>query len=253
MQSQITGSSHDNWHDFEVESRREIVMLLRSISAKNQLVSMRIQGKSDVSVTSVLAVDADNGVVILDRSANPSQNRDIVAADGVAFETSLDKIRIMFSSERVQACEFEGGPALRIALPATLIRLQRREFYRIATPVGTPVHAIIVLPEELGGGSEIFPLADISCGGIAILDNQLLLGECIGRKYAQCRIELPDAGIVSTALQVRNAQDMTLLNNKAKRRLGCQFIDISRPMLAIVQRYITKLEREHNARNAGLA
>jgi c-di-GMP-binding flagellar brake protein YcgR len=46
--------------------------------------------------------------------------------------------------------------------------------------------------------------------------------------------------------------DMTLLNNKTSRRLGCQFVDISRGNLSNVQRYITKLERERNARLAGL-
>ena len=44
-----------------------------------------------------------------------------------------------------------------------------------------------------------------------------------------------------------------MLNNKTNRRLGCQFVDISRGALAGVQRYITKLERERNARLAGLA
>ena len=46
---------------------------------------------------------------------------------------------------------------------------------------------------------------------------------------------------------------MTLLNNKTNRRLGCEFTDIQRSMLAYVQRYITKLERERNARIAGMA
>jgi c-di-GMP-binding flagellar brake protein YcgR len=57
---------------------------------------------------------------------------------------------------------------------------------------------------------------------------------------------------VTTALQVRNSLDITLLNNKTNRRLGCQFVDISRGNMAAVQRYITKLERERNARLAGL-
>jgi c-di-GMP-binding flagellar brake protein YcgR len=45
---------------------------------------------------------------------------------------------------------------------------------------------------------------------------------------------------------------MTMLNNKTNRRLGCQFVDISRGNMASVQRYITRLERERNARMAGL-
>jgi flagellar brake protein len=75
----------------------------------------------------------------------------------------------------------------------------------------------------------------------------------MGLTYRDCKIDLPEIGMVSTGLQVRNALEMTLLNNKTNRRLGCEFIDISRGNLAMVQRYITKLERERNARVAGLS
>ena len=243
----------ENWHDYEVGSRREIISLLRNIGEKNQLIRMLIHGEADVCVTSILAVDADTNTLILDRSVNAEQNLRILAAKRISYETTLDKIRILFGSEGVGATEFEGRPAFRVDVPATLVRLQRREFYRMATPVSNPVRAIVPLPEELGGGTAIFPLADISCGGIALLDNKFMLGNTIGVNYPGCRIDLPDIGTVMTTLQVRNSLDLTLLNNKANRRLGCHFTDISSANLAMVQRYITKLERERNARIAGLS
>ncbi|MNK58081.1 Flagellar brake protein YcgR [compost metagenome] len=252
MQAHIMDSGLENWHDFEVESRREIIALLRGISEKNQLIRMLIHGESDVCVTSILEVDADRNTVILDRSVNADQNRRMLAAKGISFETSLDKIRILFASALVEECNYGGTPALKIAIPETLIRLQRREYYRMTTPVSNPVRVSIPLPPSLGGADTVFPLADISCGGIAILDNKLMLGETIGRDYPGCRIDLPDVGIVTATLQIRNSLDMTLLNNKLNRRLGCQFVDLPRSMLAHVQRYITRLERERNARMAGL-
>jgi c-di-GMP-binding flagellar brake protein YcgR len=242
----------ENWHDYEVGSRREIISLLRNIGEKNQLIRMLIHGEADVCVTSILEVDPDTNTLILDRSIDGDQNNRILAARRISFETSLDKIRILFASEGVTETIFEKRPALQIAVPATLVRLQRREFYRMPTPVSNPVRAIVPLPEELGGETAIFPLADISCGGIAMLDNKFMLGNTIGLNYPGCRIDLPDIGTVMTTLQVRNSLDLTLLNNKANRRLGCHFIDISRANLAMVQRYITKLERERNARIAGL-
>jgi c-di-GMP-binding flagellar brake protein YcgR len=242
----------ENWHDFEVSSRREIIALLRSIGEKNQLVRMLVQGEADVCVTSVLDVDADTNSVILDRSIDSAQNLRILRGQRISFETSLDKIRILFSGEGVTETTFENAPALKLALPVSLIRLQRREFYRMATPLGNPVRAMIQMPEELGGTTVGFPLSDISCGGIAILDNKLVLGDTIGINYEGVRIDLPEIGAVTTTLQVRNSVDLTLLNNKTNRRLGCHFIDISRGNLAMVQRYITKLERERNARIAGL-
>jgi c-di-GMP-binding flagellar brake protein YcgR len=241
----------ENWHDFEVESRKEIFSLLRGIGEKNQLIRMLIQGESDVCVTSILDVDEASNSVLLDCSIDREQNKRILGARRLSFETTLDKVRILFAADHIEAATFEGNPAFRIAIPPTLIRLQRREYYRISTPVTNPVRVVIPLPAEMGG-STTFPLADISCGGIAILDNKMILGDTIGKTYIGCSIDLPEIGQVKTELHVRNSLDLTLLNNKTNRRLGCEFVNIPRGMLAYVQRYITKLERERNARIAGL-
>jgi c-di-GMP-binding flagellar brake protein YcgR len=181
------------------------------------------------------------------------QNERIIEAGTVRCETSLDKIRILFKAENLRPTLYKGDAALRADIPPTLIRLQRREYYRMETPVSNPVRAILPLPLEAGGGTAVFPLHDISCGGIAILDNKMQLSTTIGEQLANCRIELPEIGPVTVSLEVRNSLDLTLLNNKTNRRIGLQFVDISRGGMAGVQRYITKLERERNARLAGLA
>ena len=249
----IDDTALENWHDYAIDSKREILTLLRGIGERNQLIRMLIHGEAEACVTSILDVDPDSGTLILDCSVNQEQNRRIAGSKRVSFETTLDKIRILFATDLVEETTFENGPALKMAIPETMIRLQRREFYRMPTPVSTPVRVIIPMPPELGGGSSIFPLADISCGGIAIMDNKLVLGNTIGNNYEGCRIDLPEIGMVMTTLQIRNVLDMTLLNSKTNRRLGCEFVDISRGALAGVQRYITRLERERNARTAGLA
>lgn len=243
----------ENWHDYEIESRREIIALLRGIGKSKQLIRMLIHGEADVCVTSILEVDAENDEVILDCSIDKQQNTRALAATRINFETTLDKIRILFDATELSETTFEGRPALSTPVPPSLVRLQRREYYRMPTPVSNPVRVTIPLPPELGGGTSVFPLADISCGGIAILDNKLELGNTIGKNYLSCRLELPEIGPVLMTLQIRNSLDMTLLNNKPNRRLGCAFVDLSRGALAQVQRYITRLERERNARTAGLA
>lgn len=242
-----------NWHDYEVTSRREIVSLLKSIGEKKQLIRMLVHGEADVCVTSLLDIDPDTDTVILDCAVTPAQNARALAATGLAFETTLDKIRILFAADKLSQVSYKGSPALSMPIPDSLIRLQRREYYRMPTPVSNPVRALVPLPFDLGGGVHAFPLADISCGGIAILDNKLQLGEtAIGAQFEDVKIELPEIGTVTTNLQIRNLMNITLLNNKTNRRLGCEFVGISRGNLAAVQKYITRLERERNARLAGL-
>ena len=243
----------ENWHDYEVDSRREIVALLRQSGEKHQLVRMLVKGEADVCITAILDVDPDTNSIVLDRSVERLQNERILAAGLVHCETSVDKIRILFTAENLRPTLHQGKDALRADIPPSLVRLQRREYYRMETPVSNPVRAVIPLPPALGAGSGVFPLHDISCGGVAILDNKLQLGAAIGTTIPNCRIELPEIGPVTVSLQVRNVLDFTLLNNKTNRRFGMQFVDLSRGGMAGVQRFITKLERERNARLAGLA
>ena len=243
----------EDWHDYEVASRREIVSLLRQIGEHNQLIRLLIRGEADVCVTSILAVDEDSNTLVLDRSVDPAQNQRMTGAARAKCETTLDKIRILFGAANLAPTVWRGEPALRADIPPTLIRLQRREYYRMPTPVSNPVRALIPVLIEAGGGMGVFPLHDISVGGIALLDSKLQLGTGIGRVIEGCRIELPEIGPIATSLEIRNSLDLTLLNHKTTRRIGCQFVDISRSGLAAVQRYITKLERERNAKLAGLA
>lgn len=251
MMQTTNDPSLENWHDYEVESPREIVALLRGLRDKNQLVHMLINGGPDASVSSIVEVDPDSDSVILDKPADLDKYRRLLGARRIDFETSLDKIRIMFSTADMGETNYQGTATLRFPIPESLIRLQRREYYRMPTPVGNPVRVTIPMPPALGG-PQSFPIADISCGGIAVLDNKLQLGSTIGASFDNCKIELPESGTVTTTLQIRNFLDMTLLNSKTNRRVGCEFIDLSRGNLGLVQRYITKLERERNSRFANL-
>jgi flagellar brake protein len=235
---------------YQVDSHREIVSILRAIGEKRQLVRMIINRGTEVVLTTVLAVDEET--VIIDCARDPAINKVIADAEQLSFETSLDKISVSFTAKFVEPCIYEGSPAFQFDVPSTLTRLQRREFYRINTPLTNPLRCAIPMPEDIGGGIYSVSLVDISCGGIAILDDKKVLDKTIGRDYYNCKLDLTGIGSIVTTLQVRNSQEMALLNGKTTRRLGCQFINLPNSMLNSVQRYIMKLERERNAKVTGL-
>lgn len=242
---------------YQVHSRREIIRLLRSIQEHNQLVSMQLEGGADAVVTSVLEVDEEGGLMVIDRAPNNTVNQRILASENISFETVLDSIRILFFATSVSECLYDNLPALYIPIPTSLIRLQRRENYRIPTPVASPIRCTIRIPpdDDTGtvGTNVVVTLKDISGGGIAILDEKKLLDNTIGRVYKDCRLDLPGGNVVEVSLQVRNSHDMTLSSGKSIRKLGCMFVDPPNAMMAAVQRYITKLERERNAKATGMS
>jgi c-di-GMP-binding flagellar brake protein YcgR len=138
------------------------------------------------------------------------------------------------------------------AIPASLIRLQRREYYRISTPITYPIVCTLVVPEENGGGTLKLPLVDISCVGVALLDEKKILKAEFGTIYENSQIDLPGAGPISVTLQVRNSQNLVLMNHKTTRRIGFQFIDLPPAVMAQVQKVIIKIERERNSRQSGM-
>ncbi|MFA9275808.1 MAG: flagellar brake protein [Candidatus Aquirickettsiella gammari] len=243
----------ENQSPYQVESRREIIAILRGFREKNQLISMYINNGAEAFITSVLEVDDANNTVIIDSASSNEANQRIVEASQVFFDGLLDKISIQFSSSRLQRTIFEGRPALLMPMPPTLIRLQRRENYRINTPVSTPIKCLIPIEVESIAQIGKFSMVDISCGGVAILDDQRLLNITTGTRYTDCQISLPSIGTLETTLEIRNSQDLTLLNGKTTRRIGCEFINLSSRTLASVQRYIMNLERERNAKITGIS
>ena len=252
MSSTNTSFGTENQSPFQIESRREIISLLRGFKEQNQLISIMINGGSEIFISSILEVDDANNIVIFDSAPGDNANQLIVEASNVFFDGLLDRINIQFASSKLQRTTFEGRSALQMPIPANVIRLQRRENYRINTPVSNPVR--VSIPLTLNENLEIikFSLVDISCGGVAVLDDKKVLDINPNVIYSECQIDIPGIDIIDLTLEIRNSQDLILLNGKTNRRIGCAFIDLSSRTLATVQRYIMKLERERNAKITGL-
>jgi len=242
----------EDMEPFRVRSRREIITLLRNIGERNQLVRMVINNGADTVVTSILGVDESDNTVMLDCAPTATLNQRIVESDKLSFETVLESIRILFTSSDAQNITYEGLPAFVIPIPDSLIRLQRREFYRVPTPLTNPVVCTVMVPTESQPMAVNTTLHNISGGGISLIDDKKLIDPTFGRIYENCRIDLPVGGPITVALQVRNLLELTLTNGRSIHRLGCQFINPSNGALGAVQKYITKLEREQNARATGI-
>jgi c-di-GMP-binding flagellar brake protein YcgR len=238
---------------YKLHARREIVNLLRHVGQRNQLVRLQANRGTDSFVTSILDIDESAGAVIIDCAPSALSNERLQESTEISFETVVDNIRILFSASKIESCMHEGRAALCFALPSSVIRLQRREFYRVVTPVTAPVKCTIPISDETGKllTAVVLSLSNVSGGGICMIDETKQIASDFSRDYPNCRIELPGSPVIVT-LRLRNAQDVTLSNGKSIRRLGFMFVNLSNATEAAIQRYITKLEREQNARNAGM-
>ncbi|WDZ98042.1 flagellar brake protein [Herbaspirillum sp. WKF16] len=243
----------DDDSPFRVHSRREIVSLLTSMMEKNQLLSLFIKGGSESVITSILDIDEDDGNVIIDAAPSAMLNDSIASASRIGFEALYNSIRITFVVDKARKIEYQNRPALQISIPSSLVRLQRREFFRIPTPIAKPLRCTFRITQPDGSFITIITLLNnISAGGVGITDEKKILPVTPGVIYEDCQLELNDNTLVSVKLQIRDCKEFKMTNGKTVNRFGCQFIDIPRAVLGAIQRFITKLEREQNAKASGM-
>lgn len=240
-------TTQDDESRFQIHSRTEIGFILKGAMAAGEMVSTHFSGGRESFVTALLAVDSKQGFCILDAASDPAMNRRLCASDRVAFVSRHDKIKIRWEVNLVAPATFEGRPALRTGLPETLLKFQRREFYRAETPVVRPVKCSI----PLDGGKLIQAnLFDISLGGVGLNGFPEDFDLEIGRDLPGCTITLPEIGVISVTLQIRNALDVTLRDGRVGRRAGCMFLRPPPGTETLVQRYIIRLERERRSKLA---
>ena len=234
-----------------VHSQLEIAMILGTLAKTGGMVTAYFGSGNDFILTSIAAVRPEHDALYVDYGADADANQRALQSRRIMFVAVQDRIKIQFAAESLQPARLGGREVFRMALPQTLLRLQRREYFRIATPVTRPLVCAIPPQSELESAPERVTIIDISCGGIAVLDSSQPSYVETGMRLNGCRIALPELGAVATDLVIRSTYELTFRNGAKHRRAGCEFADMRERDRALIQRYINRLERERKDRAGG--
>ena len=245
----------DHYSQYLLYSKSEILAVLRALIQKGAMITVHFDQGRSFLLTTMIALSADNREFILDIGSNEEMNNRALQANKLIFTTLVDKVKIQFSLTKLSQTQSDGRLAFVGAIPERILRLQRREFFRLATPIANPIKINALLRRADGSALQIeLPLLDISGGGVGLMVS-LDLAQLFerGSILNDCKMLLPDEGLLVTLLCVRNLFDVTTRSGSRYVRVGCEFVNLPAPRLTLVQRYITRIERERKARLNGLA
>lgn len=236
-------SSEDSGR-YLVSHSLEIQRMLREVMDDKTIVAIYGADGKNFILSTLLAVDPEKGHLLLEQGVDAGMNAMLLASPECTFATTHDQIHIQFSSRQIVSDRFGQEAAFRIPMPREVLRLQRREYYRLVTSVVNPVKCLI----NTGTGLMESVVVDISIGGIGVLAYQEEGRLKAGEVYQGCRIALPGTGEFAVGLNVRTTFDITLRNGRLTHRAGCQFIDLPPSVETAIQRYIISIERERRKR-----
>jgi c-di-GMP-binding flagellar brake protein YcgR len=233
-------------------SKTEILSVLRSIIQKAPQITVHFDEGRFFFLTSMLALRSGNTEFTFDVGSNKEVNARALKAEKLIFTTLVDKVKIQFSLDHLRCEEHQGRSVFVGAVPDNLLRLQRREFFRLSLSIINPIHLRATLdPDNL---SIDIPLLDISGGGVGLMFSVDLASRLEkGQMMTDCRIMLPEEGLLVCTLCVRNMFDVTTRSGSRHVRVGCEFVDLPASRLSAVQRYIIHVERGRKARLNGLS
>ncbi len=235
----------DNNEKYRVYSKTGILSVLRLMLWNNSLATCHFGRGDNFVLTTVLDVDAERSEIVLDYGADETLNQQALKAGKLNVMAFLDQVKIQFVCHGIQKIEFEGHNAFLTRIPETLLRMQKREYYRIVTPTIAAVRCAIPLP---GGNAPAATvdviLQNISCGGMAVIDPTSGVNFKEGAIYRNCLLALPGVGTARVNIRIQHVSEFSPGNGLKCQRARCEYIDADENTLSMIQRYITRLELE---------
>lgn len=242
--------STDEFSQYMLNSKSEMFAVFRGMVEHVSQVTMFFNEGRDMVLTSMINYDDDG--LLLDLGASSDMNRKALEAQKLFCVTQLEKVKIQFILRGLQRVETKDGPAFFAALPDSVLRLQRREYYRLSTPITRPLKCNLSFATATGERKTIEAhVGDISGGGLGVVSIPLDIPLETGLELS-CKLDLPEVGLVNGTIVVRSVFETTTRSGVKSKRAGCEFVKLPGPMLTLIQRYIIKVERERKARESGM-
>ncbi len=229
---------------FRISGAKPVAFLLAGYAKVREPFSVHFRHGEEMFLTTLLAVEADKGRLIFDCSGSAESNRRFVLSERNTFSGHPAGVPVHFSTGAASETSYEGGKAFVVPLPEYVVRLQRREHFRIETPRVNPLMFFARLPN---GNLLKLPAHDISVGGIGVDAPELADGVDLGVVLPNCHFSLPgDTKDLFFSATVRNYYDYESRTGHRMYRIGLEFNDLSSSDENRIQRYIAKIERERH-------
>lgn len=240
----MTSHFEDNVDAFTITSRNEIGFYLVQLINDAVPITVMFDEGRDSLLTMLLDVDDKNNAVIFDWGSSESVNRRLLQTQRAFFVANPNGVRNQFISSRIWETTYKKRPAFATRIPDKFVRMQRREFFRLALPISQRRPCKFTAGEA--NTTWEMTVVDIGIGGVALESPSESLPFEIGQIIPRVAVDLGEYGKVEVALEVRYVGTVSR-GQKHATRLGCHFVKLSRAQENELQRFVTHVQCEMRA------
>ncbi|WP_347557664.1 flagellar regulator YcgR PilZN domain-containing protein [Robbsia sp. KACC 23696] len=229
--------------DYRQRDPLQISMSLRTLMTRRDRMTVEFGERQYVA--HILAVDPRNGTFMFDYGNVEADNEALLETDELTFRSLPGALHTHFTTGAAYRVRLDNRPAFEARFPKTLFYVQRREYFRVPTPVVDP---FVAHGPAIAGASFRLELQDLSLGGVALRTYEARFsGLEIGSVLHDVALELGDFGSLSVNLEIIAPRQATSETGEVRYVISCRFVERSAVAERVLQRVIMQLETQRKA------
>ena len=240
----------DTNSEFLIRQKPQIINHLALLLKQKSLFNLYFDDKESF-ITTLLGIDPSKDRVFLDYGPKDYLNKKVLNSTNIRFRTTYTGIKISFEGSDIKSMTYKGQPAFSMAIPKSLLWRQRRQFYRVKSPLSKNSCLILITEDTPPINLRLY---DISISGFSVLNESSDLVELLtpGKEFKGLQLILENMAKDTISFTVQH--NIALNPNNPKKpdkiqKIGCRFTDISPAFESSIQRYMQQIERENKQRS----
>lgn len=227
-----------------------ILSYLKQIKKDHAFLAITSSGQYHPFISMLYKVDEQRRQIIFDTPEDSRLDRHFLKEDSVTIVTSVEQIRIQFEVSGLRHVMYDSKVAYAADIPTSILRLQRRDVYRLTVPVSAPIYCEIGDSTGSFESAHRYPVYDISLSGIGLNNFPMMAA---GTKIYHAIVYLPDSiGSFIADLVVCHTFSIRFRRQDSILKTGFKFLSVSEQRNKKIQQYLNMLFSERRLREIRL-
>lgn len=233
--------------EFVIRNKQEIINHLMLLLRQKCLFNLHF-GENESFITTLLDINPARDRILLDYGPKEYLNKKLLSAANIGFRTNFSGIKVAFEGSDITPVNHKGQAAFSILIPTALLWRQRRQFYRVKSPLSKASYLRLTVDDAMPVDLNLY---DISISGFSVLSDDNKLNELLTnqKEFSGCRLILENTAEESISFKVRQVIALNLNKPDKTKKIGCQFTAISPAFESSIQRYMQQIERENKKKS----
>lgn len=214
-------------------------------------MSARFGANNESYITTLLGINEETNTVVLDYGPKEALNQQLLKATKISFDADFSGIEVSFAANELKKITYKGEPAFSMPIPKSFFWKERREYYRVKSPLSKSSYCQLILEDREPVNLKLY---DISLTGFAMLNVSKEISDLLvpGTSLAQCKLVLSETGEGTVSFEIRYKYITNPDKTQKIQKIGCKLTHMTRSVEDAIQRYMHQIQRADLQRDVHL-